>query len=37
MIDEKGRVRGINFPKGGQKAPTNTLEQIREDYLKNLR
>ena len=37
MIDRKGRARGINHPVGGKMAPTNTLEQIRADYLKNLR
>ena len=37
MIDRNGRPRGVNHPAGGKMAPTNTLEQIRADYLKNLR
>jgi len=36
-IDPNGRRRGINHPAKGTKALTNTLDQIRADYLKNLR
>jgi hypothetical protein len=36
-LDSTGRLRGINRPVNGTEAPTNTLDQIRADYLKNLR
>jgi muramidase (phage lysozyme) len=36
-IDSEGRRRGINHPAKGKRALTNTLDQIKADYLKNLR
>jgi muramidase (phage lysozyme) len=36
-MDAQGRVRGVNHPAGGRETPTNTLDQIRADYLKNMR
>lgn len=36
-MDAHGRLRGVNHPAGGREALTNTLDQIRADYLKNMR
>ena len=35
--DSNGRLRGINSPVAGKEALTNTLDEIKADYLKNMR